>query len=80
MATKAEKEKQALHKECRARRSEWIEFRRKYLFTQKRLAEVLGISRRTVQMIEGERVERPHPDTLRAFLTLKIKHERGETM
>jgi DNA-binding XRE family transcriptional regulator len=50
------------------------------LFTQKRLAEVLGISRRTVQMIEGERVERPHPDTLRAFLTLKIKHERGETM
>jgi DNA-binding XRE family transcriptional regulator len=58
-----------------ARQKEWIEFRRKHLFSQVRLAETLGISRRTVQAIEAASAKRPHFDTLRKFYALKAKYE-----
>jgi len=53
---------------------EWKLFRRNNLFTQKKLAEVMGVSRRTIQQIEGARVT-PHPDTVREFLKLKSKYD-----
>jgi len=65
-------------KERRARRrTEWVEFRKEYLFTQKRLAEILGISRRTVQQIEAGLVT-PLPQTLRNFLALKARYGSGK--
>ena len=36
-----------------SRREEWRKFRKDHLFTQVKLAEVLGLSRRTVQLIEA---------------------------
>jgi DNA-binding XRE family transcriptional regulator len=49
---------------------ETLKFRQKYLFTQFSLAEHMGVSRRTIQMIEAGRVM-PHPSTRRAFIELK---------
>jgi transcriptional regulator with XRE-family HTH domain len=60
-----------------SRKQEWSQFRKKNLFTQVRLAEVLDISRRTVQLIESCRVS-PFPGTLRKFLALKTKYEHEE--
>ena len=37
--------------ERRTRREEWLKFRKDNLFTQVKLAEILEISRRTVQFI-----------------------------
>ena len=59
------------------RRQEWKKFRKDRLFTQTKLAEVLGLSRRTVQLIEAGKVS-PFPDTLRKFWALKARHENGE--
>lgn len=56
------------------RQHEWRTFRTRYLFSQKKLAEVLGISRRTVQEIEAGRIT-PHMETLRLFSRLKAKYE-----
>lgn len=56
------------------RQREWCAFRTQYLFSQKKLAEVLGISRRTVQQIEAGRIS-PHQETLRLFSRLKEKYE-----
>jgi len=53
----------------------WKEFRRTFLFTQKRLGDIVHISRRTVQQIEAAKVT-PNPDTLRRFLIIKKKFER----
>jgi transcriptional regulator with XRE-family HTH domain len=60
--------------ERESRKQEWRRFRKENLLTQIRLAEVLGISRRTVQLIEAGRVT-PFPGTLRKFLALKAKYE-----
>lgn len=62
-------------KERELRRHEWVEFRRKNLFTQVRLAQVLELSRRTVQQIEAGKVS-PWPETLRKFQALKAKYDR----
>ena len=62
-------------KEREQRRHEWVEFRKKNLFTQVRLAEVLELSRRTVQQIEAGKVS-PWPETLRKFQALKAKYDR----
>lgn len=53
---------------------EWFNFRDEFLFTQQRLAEILGLSRRTIQMVESGKIT-PHPETLRVFAVLKGKHE-----
>lgn len=52
---------------------EMISFRKNNLFTQKKLAEVLELSRRTIQMIESSAIS-PHPGTLRAWRTLLSKY------
>lgn len=57
-----------------SRKAEWSQFRKEHLFTQVELAQFLGISRRTVQLIEAGKVS-PFPGTLRKFSELKAKHE-----
>ncbi len=58
-------------------RREWIAFRRMNIFTQVKLAETLGISRRTVQMVENRKVN-PQRATLRRFMALQAKYENGK--
>jgi len=56
-------ERDRLAKEC-------LDFRKKYLFSQVKLAEALGISRRTIQMIEGG-LTLPHMSTRSKFRDLQ---------
>ena len=58
------------------RANEWKRFRQDYLFTQRRLAGIVGISRRTIQQIEGAKIT-PHNDTLRLFAAFKKRHEEN---
>lgn len=73
---KSKVEKSALERESKKRASEWSKFRRDNLFTQQRLAEILGVGRRTIQMIEGGKILYPHPETIRKFLALKVKYKQ----
>jgi DNA-binding XRE family transcriptional regulator len=66
-------------KEREDRRLEWKKFRKDRLFTQSKLAEVLGLSRRTVQLIEAGKVS-PFPETLRKFQALKARHSSEEVV
>jgi DNA-binding XRE family transcriptional regulator len=59
-------------KQRRKRANDWKLFRRNNLFTQKRLAEVIGVSRRTIQQIEGGHIT-PRDVTLRRFAVFKQK-------
>lgn len=59
--------------ENKARAREWKKFRRKFFFTQVRLADILGVSRRCVQNVEAGKV-RPLASTLAVFEVLKGKH------
>lgn len=61
--------------ERKKRAKEWKEFRKNHLFTQKKLAEVLGISRRTIQMIENSRVS-PKMTVLGSMRTLQTKYNQ----
>lgn len=61
--------------ERQLRRREWVRFRKDFLFTQVKLADILGISRRTVQFIEAGELT-PLVSTLRKFNALKAKHEQ----
>ena len=54
----------------------WKLFRQNNFLTQRRLASILGISRRTVQQIEGAYIT-PHPDTLHGFIVLRKKYDRN---
>ncbi len=56
---------------------EMKDFRRDNLFTQKRLAEVLELSRRTIQMVEIGAIT-PHPATIQAFRDLAAKHKKAK--
>lgn len=56
---------------------EMISFRKNNLFTQKKLAEVLDLSRRTIQMIETGSIS-PHPGTLRAWKALVAKYRANK--
>lgn len=58
---------------------EWRLFRKNHLFTQKQLAEVMDISRRTIQQIESGRVS-PHPQTLRRFLVFQNRYDLREDL
>lgn len=55
------------------------EFRETYLFTQKKLADVLGngACRRSIQMIEAAKVT-PSPETVNRFRQLAAKHKAGK--
>lgn len=59
------------------RAREWRRFRKHNFFTQDRLAEVLGISVRTVRAIEAGEYE-PHAGTLGKFDTLRRKSARTD--
>jgi DNA-binding XRE family transcriptional regulator len=63
--------------EREVRRVEWLQFRKTHLFTQVKLAEVLGLSRRTVQLVEKGKVT-PIQSTLRKFKALKAKYNQEE--
>jgi DNA-binding XRE family transcriptional regulator len=54
----------------------WREFRKRNLMTQRNLAELSGISRRTIQMIESATII-PRVTTQRRFLALATAFERG---
>jgi hypothetical protein len=58
----------------KTRAKEWRAFMKDHLFTEVKLAEVLGISRRDVQYIKAGLVT-PHPKTLQDFAVLKASHE-----
>lgn len=74
-----------LKREQRQRKiaKEWISFRTRYLFSQVRFAETLGISRRTVQYVESGKGQNPAwpcipmPETMAKFQALK-KTYKGE--
>lgn len=61
--------------ERQTRRQEWARFRKEFLFTQVKLADILEISRRTVQFIEAGELT-PLPSTLRKFNALKAKYQQ----
>ena len=65
--------------ERQVRRQEWVKFRKEHLFTQVKLAEVMGINRRTVQFIEAGQLT-PLPGTMRKFNSLKAKYEQERAM
>jgi DNA-binding XRE family transcriptional regulator len=54
----------------------WREFRKRNLMTQRNLAELTGISRRTIQKIECAAIV-PRVTTQRRFLALAATFERG---
>ena len=55
---------------------DWKLFRKNNFFTQRRLAEIIGISRRTVQLVEGEYVT-PHMETMHRFMVFRKKYDRS---
>lgn len=64
-------------KEREERALDFRKFMKSYLFTEIKLAEVLDISRRTVQMIKAARVT-PQPSTLKKWIALKKKYEHAQ--
>ena len=69
---------------------EWASFRLQYNFTQKMLAQTLtaidtdktgrrrGVSRRTIQQIEGRAMAKPHDRTLALFAELKKRYAQNK--
>jgi len=57
------------------RAEEWKMFRRNHMFTQRRLAQMIGVSRRTIQQVENGYIT-PHQQTVRLFEAFKRKHTR----
>lgn len=55
----------------------WLEFRKTYLMTQVRLAEIAGVSRRTIQMIESAR-SLPHFSTQLRFRELQATYSKEQ--
>jgi len=62
-----------LRKEMQARAAEWSSFRAQNLLSQKFLAEIIGVSRRTVQHVETEK-HIPHQRVIDAFEKLQKKY------
>jgi len=61
-------------KEAMARAVSWVKFREANKLSQRFLAEIIGISRRTIQGIEAGILAHPHPSTLKAFADLREKY------
>lgn len=61
------------------RAEEMKTFLKNNLMTEAKLAEILGISRRTVQMVKSGRVS-PQPATLRAWNNLVSKYKRNQSI
>jgi DNA-binding XRE family transcriptional regulator len=62
--------------EMKQRALEWQRFRTHNMLSQKLLAEVTGISRRTIQNIEAAQECSPHQRVLDAFAALQARYER----
>ena len=60
--------------EMKQRALEWQRFRTANMLSQKLLAEVIGISRRTIQSVEAGLLV-PQERTLDAFKALQMKYE-----
>jgi DNA-binding XRE family transcriptional regulator len=56
------------------RAEDWKMFRSNNLLTQKRLAAIIGVSRRTIQQIEGGYIT-PQTLTLKRFAILRSKYD-----
>lgn len=58
---------------------EFKSFRDEFVFTQKKLADILGhgACRRTIQMVEAGKVN-PNPETLKRFRELARKHKTNK--
>lgn len=54
-------------------------FRKQYLMTQKKLADILELSRRTIQMVEAAKIT-PHPATIQAFEDLVKKYKEAQSV
>lgn len=63
----------------RKRAQNWKLFRKNNFLSQRKLAEIVGISRRTVQLVEGEYIT-PKPQTLHRFATFKRKYDVNEDL
>ena len=64
--------------ERRIERAKWLKnFCRENLFTEIRLAEISGVSRRAIQMLKKAQCT-PHPDTIRQLLAVAAKY-RADT-
>lgn len=61
------------------RAAEMKRFMREHLFTEVKIAEVLGVSRRTIQMIKAGKVT-PTPPTLRRWEALLKRYGRTPTL
>lgn len=64
-------------KERKTRAKEWRTFRRSFKVTQRKLEDILGISRRTIQMVEAAKIS-PHAATLTKFEITKNRYESGQ--
>ena len=60
--------------EMLTRAKDWKRFRSQNKMSQKFLAEIIGVARRTVQHVEGAK-ETPQAGTLKKFEDLRKKHE-----
>lgn len=59
--------------------AEMVRFRKDNLMTQKKLADILVLSRRTIQMIESGSIS-PHPATMQAWANLKHKYREAKSV
>ena len=58
------------------RAEEWKSFRKDNLITQRKLADLIEVSRRTIQQIEAGTIS-PHKSTLNQFLALRDKYRHN---
>ena len=58
---------------------EMKQFREDNLLKQITLAEVMDVSRRTIQMIESASIT-PHPQTVKAFKDLVLKYKKAKSV
>jgi DNA-binding XRE family transcriptional regulator len=65
----------AARKERMKRAQQWLRLRQNFLLSQTKLADILGLSRRTVQAVEGGECS-PRFSTLAAFRDYSEKLER----
>ncbi len=64
----------SVKKEMKTIASQWKRFRESNKLSQKFLAEIIGISRRTIQSIESGKII-PQQRTIDAFEALRVKYE-----
>lgn len=63
----------------KTRAIEWRAWMKENLFTEKKLSDVTGISRRTIQMIRAGKVT-PHYNTLRTFAALQSRFSEAQEL